>query len=129
MFSPQFWILFSLFTILHLIVNVLLTKEIVDWIVETKERVILIAFVWCIPFIGAAYTFKKLGRDNYDSSSNGSSGVSAGLMGMDEIFNPGTKYIVEAKQEEHVEVREDDEPYKGKCFEEIIRIRNARSIR
>jgi hypothetical protein len=108
-------------------VNLLLTKEIVDWIVEAKERVILIAFVWCIPFIGAAYTFKKLGRDNYDSSSYGTSGVSAGLMGMDEIFNPSTKYIVEAQQEEHVEVREDDEPYKGKCFEEIVITGNTRN--
>lgn len=97
---------------LHFIINLVLSKEIIDWVPSLNKKLLLAGLLWCIPFAGAIFVYTRLGlrwfRPSKKSSAGGSS-VSTGLLEIDAIFNPGTKYVIEARQKERTERKKEGE--------------------
>lgn len=103
---------FAIIITLHLIVNLSLSKEIIDWMPLLGKKLLFMGLLWCIPFIGATVVYKHLNLDWLQPSKRNPadrSGISTGLLELGAIFNPGTKYVIEAQQKERVEVKKEGE--------------------
>jgi hypothetical protein len=85
------WMIFATLGFFHLIANLLLTKDVFDHFAFRKERIPLYIFIWSLPFIGAWYVFRKIGLEHYKTHDVGNNATAVGLLGMDEVFNPGAK--------------------------------------
>lgn len=93
------WIFLGFFGFIHVIGNILLTRELFNHVPFIKERLPLLLILWFIPLIGAFYTFRKIGIDYYGPSVPGNTGVTADIMGIGEFFNPDakTEQVIEEK--------------------------------
>lgn len=101
--------------LLHILLNSLLSKEIHQWEPSLHTRIILFICVWFIPFIGIIIAYKTLNLDWFKKNKNSASGQSSiggALLEADAIFNPGQRHVMEAKQKEIIEKKEDGEIYK-----------------
>lgn len=102
--------------LLHILVNALLSKEILQWVPSIQKRIILFICVWFIPFIGIIIAYKALDLDWFrkknKQSASGQGAIGGALLEVDAIFNPGQKHVVEAKQKEVIEKTEEGEMYK-----------------
>lgn len=114
--------LFSLgaaIALLHILINAHISKEIHQWVPSLRKRIILFICVWFIPFIGITLAYKALDLDWFKKkgtkSSSGQSAIGGAVLEVDSIFNPGQKHVIEEKQKEIIEKKEDGEMYeKGK---------------
>lgn len=106
----------AVIVLLHLLINAHLSKEIYQWEPSLKKRVLLLVCLWLMPLIGIAIAYKSLGLDwfNYKkkSTASGQSSMGGAFLEVDAIFNPGQKHVIEAKQKEIIEKKEDGEMYK-----------------
>ena len=100
------------FTILVLTYfNLLLCKEIHDWIPSVKKQIALYMLVWFIPVIGLLLANKlgNLGWFNKRETEDGDSAVSGGFLQFHSIFNPGAKYTMEMKKQQKSGVMQERE--------------------
>lgn len=106
MTENSLWGFVGIFMFFNLIANVLLTREIFEHIFERKIRILSLFIVWCIPIFGAFLVFRKIGLLYYKTSETSHTGVTVGLLGMDEIFNPSAKpkHVIEEIIKENSEV-------------------------
>jgi hypothetical protein len=102
--------------LLHILLNALLSKEILQWVPSIQKRIILFICVWFIPFVGIIITYKSLDLDwlkkKSKKSASGQSSIGGAFLEVDSIFNPGQKHVVEAKQKEVIEKKEEGDMYK-----------------
>lgn len=92
--------------------NLLLCKEIYDWIPSVKKQVVLYMLVWFIPAIGflLANKFGKLGWFNKRKTETGESSVAGGVfLQLHSVLNPGAKYTIEMKQKQKSGVMQERE--------------------
>jgi hypothetical protein len=119
----------SIIVLLHILVNVHISKEIHQWLPSFQKRLVLFFCVWFIPFLGVAITYKTLNLDWFKqknkNSSSGQSSISGAFLEVDAIFNPGRKYVIEAQQKETIEKREDGEMYKKKPYLNKLKSKNV----
>lgn len=108
MAGPDSWMIFATLGFFHAIGNLFLTKDVFDNYPFKKERVLLSVLLWTIPIVGAFYVFRKIGLEHYKSNESSNTGVSVGLLGMNEIFNPSIKqkYSIEAMLEDRNEIKD-----------------------
>jgi hypothetical protein len=108
MAGPESWMLFATLGFFHFIANLLMTREVFSYFPFAKERIWLNVLIWAIPVAGALYVFRRTGLEHYKTHETAEAGVSLGLLGMDEIFNPNAKprYTAEAKLEDNHEVKD-----------------------
>jgi len=101
----------SLILVLMIVVNLVLSKVIIDWEPTFKKRAVIL--LWIISFLGAAMIYKllDLGWFKKEPGYKSSGAVSAGFLEIDAIFNPGSKHQIEAMQETKLEVRKEGETY------------------
>jgi hypothetical protein len=101
--------------IFNLLINVGFSKTLLEREPSLKKRAFLLAVLWLIPIVGVITVYKilDLGWFKNTEESADAGAVSAGLMEMDAIFNPGARHLIETKQEERVEVQKEGELYKG----------------
>jgi len=101
--------------LLHLIVNVHLSKDILLWVPSLRKRILLLAIVWFIPVVGATVAYRSLNLSWFKKTSKKSgceqSMTSGAFLEVDAIFNPGQRHVIEAKQKEHVELKEEGDMY------------------
>jgi hypothetical protein len=91
------------------LVNAIITKDIVMWVPSLGKRIVLILGVWLLPLIGAVIAYFSAELTWFRKSSNTSDGpgsIAGGLLGLDSFFNPGSRHTLETVQKEHVEERE-----------------------
>ena len=102
---------FALTCLVYVFTNVILSKEILLWEPSKYKQLLLLLTVWLFPFVGAAMAYKHLNlewfKDRKQKISSASTNLSAGLLEIDAIFNPGQRHVVEQKQKEHIELKED----------------------
>jgi hypothetical protein len=113
--NQQLLIFFVIVILVHLTLNLALSKEIVDWIPSVKEKIFLILSVWCIPIVGAIFTYRHLKLGWFQPSTEGqneSASISSAILGVEAVFNPGIKHVIDVLQEEHIEIKEEGESYK-----------------
>jgi hypothetical protein len=95
----------------YVISSAKLSKEILKWEPSLVKRISLVLIVWLIPIVGGVVAYKHLGLDWFKKRSNKSNGaqnvISGAFLELDVMFNPGARYIIEARQKEHVELSED----------------------
>ena len=99
MTGSNLWIFLGVLGFFHVIGNILLSRQLSEYIPLFKERFPLILILWLIPILGAFYTFRKIGSDFYEFSEPGNTGVTPDVMGMGELFNPNakTEQVIEGK--------------------------------
>jgi hypothetical protein len=85
------WMIFATIGFFPVLANLLLMKDVFEYFPFKRERLFLNILIWAIPFAGAFYVFRKIGLEHYKTGDSSTSAVSVGLLGMDEIFNPGAK--------------------------------------
>jgi len=106
----------SVIVLLHVLMNVHISKEIHQWVPSLQKRVVMFLCVWFIPFIGGAIAYKTLDLDWFKrkskKSSSGQSSIGGAFLEVDSIFNPGQKHVIAAQQKETIEKREDGDMYK-----------------
>lgn len=82
--------------IIILIINSVLTYEAIQWIPFSPFKRFCICFlIWLLPVIGAAVAYKLLGFKTF----KGDSGMGGAILGMDAIFNPQARHLIEYRQE------------------------------
>lgn len=106
--------LFLIF-VLCLGVNLVFTKVVFDWEPTVGRRFFLLCLIWFLPVLGVAIVYKilDLGWFKRDAGYKSSGAVSAGLLEIDAIFNPGSKHQIEATEKTKLEVRKEGELYSG----------------
>ena len=102
-----------LFALLYIVINAVLTKIILDLNLGFSKRTWLLALLWLVPFLGAGIVYKilDLGWFKKEPGHKGSDSISTGFLEMDAVFNPSSRYIVEARQEEKLLVQKEGEMY------------------
>tara|TARA_B100000315_G_C14368702_1_gene491923 strand:+ start:434 stop:817 length:384 start_codon:yes stop_codon:yes gene_type:complete len=113
--STKYITFFIVVIFIHVVVNVVFSKLILDWKPTGMKRIYMLATVWLIPVLGIFIIYKRLNL-NWFSSEDGSkrtAGVSISFLEMDAIFNPGSKHVVEEQQREKTEVRKEGELVDG----------------
>ena len=112
----------SVLLIAWLAMNIILSREVANWIpLSVPKRILLIAFIWLVPVVGFLVAYKVVGlhRSRKSSGEGGGGSVGGGaLLGIDAIFNPGARHVIEAREEVRVEVQKDGEPYGNKAAKE-----------
>ena len=114
----------GIFVLIHFTINIVLTKDILDWVPSLQKRILMIAFVWCFPLLGALFTYKDLNLawfKKVDKKSAGNASISGGLLGIDSFVNPGAKYLAELMQKEQVEESEQGELFDKKFVDAEIK--------
>jgi len=105
----------AVIVLLHIIINIHLSKEILQWMPSPIKRILLLACVWLVPFIGIVFTYKTLNLDwfekNSKKTSSGQNHVSGAFLEIDSIFNPSQKYVIAEQQKENIEQKEDGKMY------------------
>ena len=104
-----FYIVLTAFTVLLLFFNCLISRDINEWIPTLKERITLYLLVWLLPVAGffLANKFGKLGWFSTVYYEREESSVTGGLLGLDEVFNPSTKHVIETIEEHKSEIRQE----------------------
>ena len=104
-----FYILLTASVLLLVFFNCLISKDITEWIPSLKEKIGLYILVWFLPVIGffLANRIGNLGWFSKKQSRSGETAITGGLLGLDEVFNPSTKYVVEAIEEQKSEIVEE----------------------
>lgn len=100
-----------LFTLLHIFFCAMMSKTIYNWVPSIKKQILYYVIVWCLPLIGivAVNKLANLGWFKTHSKKGGDAVISGGLLEMDSVFNPGTRHVIELREQEHVEIREGGE--------------------
>jgi hypothetical protein len=82
--------------IIMLIINSVLTYETIQWIpFPPVKRFAICCLIWLLPVIGAVIAYQLLG---FKTSKN-DSGLGEAILGMDAIFNPQARHLIEYRQE------------------------------
>jgi len=96
----------------HFLVNAILTREVILWVPSLGKRSMLLVLVWCVPVVGAIIAYRSTAcgwfRSRRDPSGQGGSGAGGVLLEMDAVFNPGKRHVIEARQEQKVEITLDE---------------------
>lgn len=114
-----FYIVLTASVVFLLIFNCLISRDIHEWVPSLKTRISLYLLVWLLPVIGffMANRIGRLGWFSNQATSSGEAGISGGLMGLDEVFNPSTKNVIETIEEYksgiHEEQRQSDDKDKN----------------
>ena len=106
--------LYLVFVVPYCYINAKLTYELFLWVPKGIKRFLMLLAVWLLPMVGAVIAYKRLELDWFtaekDKKSNKKTGgqtmVSGALLEADSIFNPGQRHVIEARQEEQVELSE-----------------------
>ena len=80
--------------------------------------------LWLVPFLGAVIVNKHLGLDWFkkkNKKSDGEQGIATGLLEFDTIFNPGKKHVIEERQKEHIELKEDGQLFEPETDQKLKR--------
>ena len=98
----------------HLILNVLLTREIVLWIVQRREKFLYILLLWALPVVGVIVAWRRVKPEWFsgepgDRRDRGT--VSSGLLALDAIFNPGSAHVADVQKRSEVTIRMEGEMY------------------
>jgi hypothetical protein len=105
----------TMLTLVHILMSISLSKEIYDWVPTFGKRIALFICVWCAPVIGLIVVYRVLDLDwlgkKRGKTSSGQSSVGSVFLGLDSVFNPGSKHVVEAKQKETIEQAEEGDLY------------------
>jgi len=121
----QIILLIGIFTILpYLYINVYISEEVLLWEPSLGKRVLLMLILWFIPFLGAVIVNKHLGLDWFkkkNKKSDGEQGIATGLLEFDTIFNPGKKHVIEERQKEHIELKEDGQLFEPETDQKLKR--------
>ena len=106
---PGFYIFLTASILFVLFFNCLISRDINEWIPSLKERLGLYLLVWFFPIIGffLANKIGNLGWFSNKKSSSGDGAISGGLLGLDEVFNPSTKHVIEVIEEQKSEIHEE----------------------
>ena len=94
---PQYYFVLLALSIVLLIFNSLLSREIYYWIPSKKKQLMLLVLVWCVPVIGFLLA-NKIGNLEWftkKKSQGGSAAISGGLLQADSVFNPAAKNTIE----------------------------------
>lgn len=106
----------AVIVLLHILINAHLSKEIYQWEPSLPKRVTLLICVWFLPIIGVAIAYKSLDlswfKHKNKNAASGQSTMGGAFLEVDAIFNPGQKHVMEAKQKETIEKKENGEMYK-----------------
>lgn len=103
--------------LIHVAANIRLSIDVFNWVLGGKQRSGFLALVWLLPFLGAAIVYRKLKPEWFTperSDEPKQSVVSAGLMGLDTIFNPSTGNIAEAQKKGELTIKAEGEMYNRK---------------
>lgn len=106
-------LLTTLFVLFHLVLNILLSREVTLWIPARGERIRWYALLWLLPVAGAILAWRRVQPDWFGGSGEPGAGtsLSAGLLSVDAIFNPGAAYIPEAQRRSEITIRMEGEMY------------------
>jgi len=109
--STKFITFFIVVIFIHVMVNVVFSKLILDWEPTSAKRIYMLATVWLIPVFGVFIIYKMLNLNWFrnEDGSKRTAGVAISFLEMDAIFNPGSKHVVEEQQREKMEVRKEGE--------------------
>lgn len=108
--------------LVHLYVNIRLTGDIIGWVPDSRKRNAYVVLVWLLPLGGALYVYRKVAPDWFTPetpSDDAPSAVSSGLMGLDAIFNPGSRHVAEAQKKGEITIKAEGEMYDRKLPEFI----------
>ncbi len=108
---------FILLFLAHLYVNITLSGDVVGWVPEARKRKVLLSLVWLLPLLGAFYVYRRLAPDWFKPDGNSDempSATAAGLMGLDSVFNPSTRNIIEANKKGEITIKAEGEMYDRK---------------
>lgn len=100
--------------LVHLYVNIRLTVDIIGWVPDFHKRNAYILLVWLLPVAGALYVYRQVAPDWFTPetpSDDTPSAVSSGLMGLDAIFNPGSRHVAEAQKKGEITIKAEGEMY------------------
>lgn len=107
------YIVIFLAFITHVFFGVLLTKEVLFWPrLSTIKRSFLLFSLWFIPVLGAVISYKVVKLDWFRKTTSRSGAPGGALLDFDAVFNPGARYVIEARQEVRIEQRKNGEPYR-----------------
>lgn len=105
------------FFLVQLYVNVRLTRDIFGWVPNAAKRKTFLCLVWLLPVVGALYVYRQLAPEWFtpdkDDDEN-QSAVSAGLLGLDAIFNPSSRNIIDALKKGEITIKAEGEMYDRK---------------
>lgn len=121
--------LFILLFLVHLYVNIRLTSDVIGWVPEALRRKAYLLLVWLLPLAGAFYVYRRLAPDWFKPDGDGGdiqSATAVGLMGLDSIFNPGTRNIIEADKKGEITIKAEGEMY-DRDLPEFIDVEAARN--
>src|SRR5687768_11106757 len=102
------------FILFHLYANIRLTGDVLGWVPDPRKRNIFLCLVWLLPVAGALHVYRTLAPEWFtpdNAESEGQSTMSAGLMGLDAIFNPSSRNIVEALKKGEITIKAEGEMY------------------
>ena len=108
--------------LLHLYVNIRLTVDVIGWVPDIPKRNAYVVLVWLLPLVGALYVYRQVAPDWFTPetpSDDAPSAVSSGLMGLDAIFNPGSRHVAEAQKKGEITIKAEGELYERKLPEFI----------
>ena len=100
-------------TLMLVFVNLIITKEITEWVPSWSKRVTLYLCLWTLPILGAIIAYRSAELSWFRKTSGtgeGQSGLSGGMLEFDSFFNPGAKHTAVTMQEEVHEAEETGEP-------------------
>jgi hypothetical protein len=121
--------LLILFFLAHLYVNIRLTADVIGWVPEALRRKAYLLLVWLLPLAGAFYVYRRLAPDWFKpdgDSGDVQSATAVGLIGLDAIFNPSTRNIIEADKKGEITIKAEGEMY-DRDLPEFIDVEVARN--
>lgn len=104
----------ALLILSQLVLNILLSREIILWIPSPREKLLLILLLWLFPLLGVVVVWRKVRPDWFQrepGEPGSKSSVSSGLLALDAIFNPGSAHVLDAQKRSEVTIRMEGEMY------------------
>ena len=106
---PRFYYLLVPLALLLVFFNGLISKDIHDWTPSLKARIGLYLLVWLFPVAGfyLANRIGDLGWFQRKTDSGGDGVVSGGFLGIDAVFNPGARHVIEVREKQKSGLRQE----------------------
>jgi hypothetical protein len=90
-----------------IVFNSLITRDLYNWVLPVKKRVVLILLVWLVPVLGffVANQLGNLGWFKSRKPEGGNSSIASGIMLADSVFNPGRRHTIEIIEKQKSEIQ------------------------
>jgi hypothetical protein len=112
--------------LLHVVLNILLSVEIHNWIPATREKLVYYALLWLLPVVGIILVWRRVRPDWFRHEPGNGKTLSSGLLAVDAIFNPGSAHVLEAQKRGEITIRMEGEMVDRELPENIEIVDNAR---